>query len=161
MTTSAIETRYRQRAAALAKLAKWPAIGALIAGGALLVSRLIGPSVAEQLGARAGEGFARGVIAAQEQVAALRRQLSIGGWGETASLERRVLRGRLQQMPGLVSQGVVIQNPEAPRARQVCAYEVRWLRGQTLPNLPATLEGYPVKLVVVDAYPVAQRGRGR
>jgi hypothetical protein len=79
--TSEIETRYRQRAAALVKLAKWPAIGALIGGGALLVGYLVGPSVADQLGASAGGGFARGVMEAQEEVAALRRKFSIGGWG--------------------------------------------------------------------------------
>jgi hypothetical protein len=76
-----LEARYRQRAAALGKIAKCPAIGALIAGGALLVSRLAGPSVAEQLGARAGEGFARGMAEAREQVAAIRRQINISGWG--------------------------------------------------------------------------------
>jgi hypothetical protein len=79
---SAIEARYRRRAQAVIKYAKWPAIGALIGGGALLVSRLVGPSIAEQLGARAGEGFARGVIEAQAQAASIRRQLSIGGWGK-------------------------------------------------------------------------------
>jgi hypothetical protein len=82
MTSSAaIEARYRQRAAALVALAKWPAIGALVAGGALLVSRLVGPSVADQLGARAGEGFARGVAQTQEQIASVRRQLNVSGWG--------------------------------------------------------------------------------
>jgi hypothetical protein len=81
MTSSAIEARYHQRAVALKKLAKWPAIGALIAGGALLVSRWIGPSVADQLGARAGEGFARGLAEAQEQIAAVQRRLNISGWG--------------------------------------------------------------------------------
>jgi hypothetical protein len=79
--TSEIEARYRRRAAALVKLAKWPAIGALIAGGALIVSRLVGPSVVEQLGARAGEGFARGVYGAQEEIASLQRRMSVSGWG--------------------------------------------------------------------------------
>jgi len=80
-TSSAIEVRYRRRAEAIVKLAKWPAIGALVAGGALLVGRLVGPSVVDQLGARAGEGFARGVADAQRQIAAAQRQLSISGWG--------------------------------------------------------------------------------
>jgi len=79
--SSEIEARYRQRAAALRKIAKWPAIGGLIAGGALLVSSLVGPAVADQLGARAGEGFARGVAEAQDRVASIQRQLSISGWG--------------------------------------------------------------------------------
>ena len=65
----------------LGKLAKWPAIGALIGGGALLVGSLIGPSVAEELGSRAGEGFARGVAETQEQIAAVQRSLMISGWG--------------------------------------------------------------------------------
>lgn len=78
---SAIEARYRQRLATLRIYAKWPVIGALVAGGALLVSRMIGPSVADQLGSRAGESFARGVFQAQEQIASIRRGLSIGGWG--------------------------------------------------------------------------------
>ena len=78
---SEIEARYRQRAAALGKIAKWPAIGALIGGGALLVGALIGPAIAEQLGARAGGGFARGMIEAQAEVAAVQRRLNISGWG--------------------------------------------------------------------------------
>lgn len=78
---SVIEARYLQHAAAIGKIAKWPAIGALIAGGALVVGSLVGPAVADQLGARAGEGFARGVAEAQDRVASLQRQLSISGWG--------------------------------------------------------------------------------
>jgi hypothetical protein len=79
---SPLEAHHRRRAAALMELAKWPAIGALVAGGALLVGRLIGPSVVEQLGARAGEGFARGIYHAQEEVASLqRRTMSVSGWG--------------------------------------------------------------------------------
>lgn len=80
--TSGIEARYRQRAAALRKVAKWPAIGALIGVGVLVVGRLVGPAVAEQLGARAGEGFARGVASAQQEIAALDRRLNISGWGK-------------------------------------------------------------------------------
>lgn len=77
----AIEARYRRRAEALVKIARWPAIGALVAGGALLVSRLIGPSIADTLGSRAGEGFARGVAEAQDRIASVRRQMNISGWG--------------------------------------------------------------------------------
>ena len=76
-----IEARYRHRLAAIGKIARWPAIGALVAGGGLLVARLVGPSVVEQLGARGGEGFARGVATAQDEIAAVKRQLSISGWG--------------------------------------------------------------------------------
>jgi hypothetical protein len=79
--TSALEARYLRRAATVVKIAKWPAIGALIGGGALLIGRLIGPSVANQLGASAGEGFARGVMEAQEEVASIKRRLNISGWG--------------------------------------------------------------------------------
>ncbi len=80
-TSSAIEARYRRRASAITKIVKWPAIGALIGGGVLLVGHLVGPSVAEQLGARAGEGFARGVMEAGAKVAMIRRSLNISGWG--------------------------------------------------------------------------------
>ena len=78
---SRLEARYRRRAEAIVKVAKWPAIGALIAGGALLVGRFVGPAVADELGARAGEGFARGLVEAQKQLASAQRQLSISGWG--------------------------------------------------------------------------------
>lgn len=69
------------RLAAIGKIARWPAIGALVAGGGLLVARLVGPSVAGQLGERAGEGFARAVAQTQEEIATVKRQLSISGWG--------------------------------------------------------------------------------
>ena len=80
-TTATLEARYRQRAQAFVKIAKWPAIGALIGGGALLVGYLAGPSVADQLGAQAGAGFARGMSEAQDRIASVRRQLNISGWG--------------------------------------------------------------------------------
>lgn len=70
-----------RHAVTFAKIAKWPAIGALIGGGALFVGSLIGPAIAEQLGARAGEGFARGVAETQERIAAVQRSLMISGWG--------------------------------------------------------------------------------
>lgn len=76
-----LEDRYRRRAAVTASILKWPAIGALIAGGVLVVGKIAGPKVADELGARAGEGFARGMARAQEQVAAIQRQMSISGWG--------------------------------------------------------------------------------
>lgn len=73
--------RYRHYTEAFVKIAKWPAIGGLIAGGALLVGRLVGPSVADQLGGRAGEGFARGVAEAQAAITSSRHQVAISGWG--------------------------------------------------------------------------------
>ena len=73
--------RRAERAEAIVKIMKWPAIGALIGGGILVVGRLAGPSVADELGARAGEGFARGVVEAQEKIAQTKRQLAISGWG--------------------------------------------------------------------------------
>lgn len=79
--TSALEARYRRRADMLLKIAKWPAIGALIGGGALLVGHLFGPSVANHLGVEAGEGFARGMLEARTKIESIERQLSISGWG--------------------------------------------------------------------------------
>lgn len=76
-----IEDRYRRRAEVTASILKWPAIGALIAGGLLIVGKIAGPKIADQLGARAGEGFARGMAQAQERIAAIQRQLSVSGWG--------------------------------------------------------------------------------
>lgn len=65
----------------LFKVVKWPLIGALIGGGALIVGRLAGPSIADELGASAGEGFARGMSEAQDKIAAIQKQLDISGWG--------------------------------------------------------------------------------
>ena len=62
-------------------IVKWPLIGALIGGGALIVGRLVGPSIADEAGANAGAGFARGMAEAQDKIAAIRRQLNISGWG--------------------------------------------------------------------------------
>jgi hypothetical protein len=80
-SSAEIDARYRRRAVAIGKIVKWPAIGALIGGGAILVGYLVGPSVAEQIGARGGAGFVRGMTEAQDQVAAVQRRLSISGWG--------------------------------------------------------------------------------
>lgn len=60
----------------------------------------------------------------------------------------------LRRMPGLVSHGVVLQNPGASPREWCEIYEVRWLRGQPIPSLPSTIDGRALKLVVVDAYPV-------
>ena len=80
-SSAEIADRYRRRSAAIGKIVKWPAIGALIGGGVLIVGYLVGPSVAEQIGARGGAGFVRGMTEAQEQIAAVQRRLSISGWG--------------------------------------------------------------------------------
>ena len=40
-------------------------VGALFTGGALLTARLLGPRVADKIGREGGEGFAKGVAAAQ------------------------------------------------------------------------------------------------
>jgi len=71
------QTRQGRRAASLAAVLKWPLIGAMIAGGALLVARELGPPIASELGARGGEGFARGVAEAQARM----RRLAVSGWG--------------------------------------------------------------------------------
>jgi hypothetical protein len=76
-----IDARYRRRLAAVGTWGKWAAIGGLVAGGAIAVGRWFGPSVADEIGSRAGEGFARGVAETQDQIAAVRRKLSISGWG--------------------------------------------------------------------------------
>jgi hypothetical protein len=78
---STIGARYRHRLASVGTWGKWAAIGGLVAGGAIVVGRLFGPSVADEIGSRAGEGFARGVAETQDQIAMARRRLSISGWG--------------------------------------------------------------------------------
>lgn len=52
----------------------------------------------------------------------------------------------LLELPGHVGSGVVLQPPAFGHA----AYEVRWLRGYPVPALPPSIDGYPVKLVLVD-----------
>jgi len=54
------------------------------------------------------------------------------------------------RLPGLVGRGVVLQNPHDPPPFWNAAYEVRWLRGYPVPALPPSIDGYPVKLVLVD-----------
>jgi hypothetical protein len=75
-----------------------------------------------------------------------------GGFGDAM---RDVLVAYLQERPGLVSHGLVLQNPGAPRSKQRYAYEVRWLRDEVAPPLPREVGGYPVKLVYVDDFPIA------
>jgi hypothetical protein len=76
-----IHDRYVRRAHAVGRLAKWPVIGALIAGGALAVGYYLGPKAARRIGEDAGVGFAQGMVRSQEQIASLQRQLSVSGWG--------------------------------------------------------------------------------
>ncbi len=57
-------------------LVKWPVFGALFAGGALAVVHYLGRDRATELGAAAGDGFARGVAQAQKELAA-----AVSGWG--------------------------------------------------------------------------------
>lgn len=73
--------RHVRRALAVGRALKWPAIGALIAGGAFAVGYYLGPPTARRLGADAGAGFAQGMARTQEQIASIQRQLSVSGWG--------------------------------------------------------------------------------
>jgi len=63
------QTKEGRRAMFLAGVLRWPILGALIAGGALVLARYAGPPVARELGRRGGEGFAEGVAQAQAQLA--------------------------------------------------------------------------------------------
>jgi len=74
----------------------------------------------------------------------------------SGSYEDVAFTDHLHRIPGLVSHGVVLQNPGAPREQQIWAYEVRWLRGQPVPSLPSTINGHAVRLVIVDEYPRPQ-----
>ena len=70
-----LEERYARRTTALVQLMKWPVIGGLLALGAIAVTKWIGGEVADELGQRGGQAFARGVAEAQERLAA------VSGWG--------------------------------------------------------------------------------
>ena len=82
MRSSVLHDRYVRRAQTVGRALKWPAIGALIAGGAFAVGYYLGPPTARRLGADAGAGFAQGMARAQDQIASLQRQLSVSGWGQ-------------------------------------------------------------------------------
>lgn len=60
-----------KHAASIATFIKWPLFGALFAGAALAVGYYFGGEVVHELGQNAGEGFARGVIRVQQQLAAV------------------------------------------------------------------------------------------
>jgi hypothetical protein len=66
---------------------KYPAAGALLAGGALGVVHLFGPGVATELGADAGVSFATGVADFQAKIA------SATGGPAVAGGQRRRRRG--------------------------------------------------------------------
>ena len=53
--------------------AKASLYGVAVAGGAILLAKILGPSTARQLGRNGGEGFAEGVNAVQRQIAAVTR----------------------------------------------------------------------------------------
>ena len=57
------------------------------------------------------------------------------------------------QLPGHAGAGIVRVDPSRTDAE---IFEVRWLRGHAIPALPPTIDGRPVRVVVVDALPVAQ-----
>jgi len=63
------QTKEGKRAAFLAGVLRYPLLGALIAGGALVLAKYAGPPVARELGRRGGEGFAEGVAKVQAQLA--------------------------------------------------------------------------------------------
>lgn len=73
-----------------------------------------------------------------------------------SSREADALVDYLRRLPGLVSAGVVLQNPHASPREWFSLYEVRWLRGQPVPALPRTIDGRDVRVVVVDDYPRPQ-----
>lgn len=136
---------------------KWPLVGALIAGGALVVARVFGPKVARNIGDAGGEAFANGVARAQQELAAIRQRLSVSGRGVYG---QRELGDVLQPIPGFAGAGLVIRNPESPRTTWDTVYEVRWLRDHPVPEMPKLERGYPVIVEVVDKLPVKLDTRG-
>ena len=67
------DTKQGRRVRSIGSALRWPLIGALVAGGALVVFNIFGDRVARQLGAAGGESFAEGLKKAQDQFAALGR----------------------------------------------------------------------------------------
>ena len=57
--------------AAIGAVAKWTALGAVFAGGALVVGYYAGPRVVTQLGRAGGEGFVEGTEKARSLIASL------------------------------------------------------------------------------------------
>jgi len=57
--------------AAIGAVAKWSALGAVFAGGALVVARFAGPRVVTQLGRAGGEGFIEGTTKAKAALDAI------------------------------------------------------------------------------------------
>ena len=63
-----------------------------------------------------------------------------------------VLAEQLIGLPGFSQAGVVLVDPST-RAE---VFEVRWLRGYSIPQLPQVIDGRPVRLAIVDALATAQ-----
>lgn len=66
-------TKEGRRVEGLARLLRWPAIGALVVGGGIIAARIFGPGAARELGRQGGEAFAEGIVDAQKKVAFLAR----------------------------------------------------------------------------------------
>ena len=66
-----------------------------------------------------------------------------------APLKADTLADQLLGLPGYASSGVVQTAP----GNEI--FEVRWLRGYPVPSLPQRIDGRPVRVIVVDALPVA------
>jgi hypothetical protein len=56
------------------------------------------------------------------------------------------------QLPGFSAAGVTLVDPSS--AEEI--FEVRWLRGHPIPELPQMIAGRPVHVVIVDGHAVAQ-----
>jgi hypothetical protein len=65
---------------ALGLAAKWSALGAVFAGGALVVAYYAGPRVVGQLGRAGGEGFAEGTERVRSALANASPPV-LGRWG--------------------------------------------------------------------------------
>lgn len=63
------------------------------------------------------------------------------------------LAEQLIRLPGHVGAGIVLTDPSDPSSE---IFEVRWLRGYAMPTLPATIDGRPTRLVIVDSLPSLQ-----
>lgn len=62
------------------------------------------------------------------------------------------LADQLIQIPGAAGAGILLVDPSTGEE----VFEVRWLRGYQVPPLPQTIDGRPVRIVVVDNLPAAQ-----
>jgi len=62
---------------------------------------------------------------------------------------------QLRQFPGFSGAGIVLVDPSTSAE----IFEVSWLRGYPVPPVPQQFLGRPVRVVVIDALPVAQPTR--